>query len=165
MKKLELIPRSNYNTYFVTPDESLCFPLNLDEINYLSHIDLENKTYVEGKGGADSQLPTINRLIAEGKLIERLYQEEVALYTRSFPSRASYKKWMDYFKARGFNVTREALEHNYKAWCMDVKSGYRDEENNYHLFSPCGCNELSFSASRLDEYFDWQETYGLPVFD
>lgn len=165
MKKLESIKRSNYNTYFITTDESLIFPLNLDEINYLSHIDLENKEYLEGKGEVKSDLPTINQLIASGKLIERLYVEEVALYTRKFPQRPSYKKWMEYFKARGFNVTREALKHNYEAWWLDSKSGYRDEENNYFLFTPCGCNQLSFRATRLDDYLDWQETYGHPFRD
>lgn len=165
MKKLELIPRSNWNTYFVTPDEKLSFPLNLDEISYLSHVDLENKTYVEGLGGTPSELPTINKLIAEGKLIERHYQEEITLETNSFSHRASYKKWMEYFKAKGFNVTRAALEHNFKAWILDSKSGYRDEENNYFLFTPCGCNKLSFNVTRLDKHFDWQETYGLPIFD
>lgn len=63
------------------------------------------------------------------------------------------------FIDNGFNVTMEALRHNYEAWYYDLKSGYRDEENGYHLFSPCGCNPLSFSASELIEGNDWQITY------
>lgn len=64
------------------------------------------------------------------------------------------------FQDNGFNVTREAIEHNYNAWRFDMKSGYRDEENGYHLFTPCGCNPLSFRCSSLEEGCeDWQITY------
>ena len=64
------------------------------------------------------------------------------------------------FKDNGLNVTKEAIMHNYQAWRFDEKSGYRDEENNYHLFSPCGCNPLSFRATTLHEKCaDWQHTY------
>lgn len=63
------------------------------------------------------------------------------------------------FKAHGFNVTTEALYHNAYWWSDDYKSGYRDEENGYHLFTPCGCNPLSFTASELVEGADWQKTY------
>lgn len=64
----------------------------------------------------------------------------------------------DEFYKHGFDVTLEAIAHNYEAWCRDLKSGYLDEENRYHLFTPCGCNMLSFRAS---EYVgkDWQTTY------
>jgi len=64
------------------------------------------------------------------------------------------------FKKAGFNVTKEAILHNYDAWCLDMKSGYRDEENGYHLFSPCGCNPFDLRASTLEECCaDWQTTY------
>lgn len=64
------------------------------------------------------------------------------------------------FKEHGFNVTIEALRHNFNAWRADLKSGYRDEENGYHLFTPCGCNPLSFRCSSLEEDCkDWQITY------
>jgi hypothetical protein len=63
------------------------------------------------------------------------------------------------FIDNGFNITMEALRHNYEAWCCDLKSGYRDEENGYHLFSPCGCNPLSFRASELNYGCTWQTTY------
>lgn len=64
----------------------------------------------------------------------------------------------DEFYKHGFDVTLEAIAHNYEAWCRDLKSGYLDEENSYYLFTPCGCNMLSFRAS---EYVgkDWQKTY------
>ena len=64
------------------------------------------------------------------------------------------------FRTNGFNVTAEAVEHNAQAWKRDYKSGYRDEENGYHLFSPCGCNALYFTATELTEDGkSWQETY------
>lgn len=67
---------------------------------------------------------------------------------------------MEEFAQEGFNVTWEALFHNYSAWLDDLKSGYRDEKNGYHLFSPCGCNPLSFRVSELrDDCSDWQTTY------
>ena len=40
-----------------------------------------------------------------------------------------------------------------------LKSGYRDEKNGYHLFTPCGCNPLSFRVSSLEPELDWQITY------
>jgi hypothetical protein len=64
------------------------------------------------------------------------------------------------FKANGFNVTKEALQHNYDAWKKDYKSGYCDDTNNYHLFTPCGCNPLSFRATSLHPQCGyWQYTY------
>ena len=41
----------------------------------------------------------------------------------------------------------------------DLKSGYRDEKNGYHLFTPCGCNPLSLRATSLEKELDWQTTY------
>lgn len=55
------------------------------------------------------------------------------------------------FKEHGFNVTAEAVEHNREAWSFDEKSGYRDEANGYHLFSPCGCNPFSVRAIELED--------------
>ena len=62
------------------------------------------------------------------------------------------------FKEHGFNVTEKALRHTYDAWRDDFKSGYADVENGYHLFTPCGCNPLSFMVSEY-EGKDWQITY------
>ncbi len=64
------------------------------------------------------------------------------------------------FHKNGFNVTARAIYHNMSAWCADMKSGYRDEKNGYHLFTPCGCNQLSFRATSLHKLCeDWQTTY------
>lgn len=62
------------------------------------------------------------------------------------------------FNANGIPVTMEAVMHNYAAWHADFKSGYRGE--GFHLFTPCGCNPLSFRATTLDPSCDdWQTTY------
>ena len=64
------------------------------------------------------------------------------------------------FKKQGFNVTPQAILHNWDAWLGDRKSGYRDEQNGYHLFSPCGCNPFSLRASSLEDCCkEWQTTY------
>lgn len=62
------------------------------------------------------------------------------------------------FAAHGFSVTSEAVWHNFFAWCNDLKSGYRDTDNGYFLFSPCGCNPLSFHAEELNGK-PYQNTY------
>ncbi|MCR4799668.1 MAG: hypothetical protein K5860_04095 [Bacteroidales bacterium] len=64
------------------------------------------------------------------------------------------------FKQNGFNVSKTAIVHNFNAWKKDYKSGYRDEKNNYFLFTACGCNPLRFTAERLNENsIGYQKTY------
>ena len=88
---------------------------------------------------------------------------EYDIYLKEFPH-CDVRKRPDLYAVQaefyehGFHVTLEALAHNYEAWYNDMKSGYLDEENGYHLFTPCGCNTLSFRASE-DVGEDWQTTY------
>lgn len=64
------------------------------------------------------------------------------------------------FAAEGFAVEPAAVRHNLDAWHGDLKSGFRGEK--FHLFTPCGCNPLSFRASPIrDEHRDWQTTYAV----
>ena len=64
------------------------------------------------------------------------------------------------FKQNGFNVSKTAIIHNFNAWKKDYKSGYRDDKNNYFLFTACGCNPLRFTAERLNENsIGYQKTY------
>lgn len=75
-------------------------------------------------------------------------------------SDAKVNKIVRKFRAHGFNVTKEAVMHQYGAWNAGFKSGYRDDENGYHLFTPCGrCNEFALCASTLTDKVDWQTTY------
>ena len=63
------------------------------------------------------------------------------------------------FAENGFNVTEDAIMHNFNCWKGDYKSGYRDDANGYHLFTPCGHNPFSLSATTLVKGLDWQDTY------
>ena len=64
-----------------------------------------------------------------------------------------------FFAEHGYNVTKEAIMFCYNAWSLGGKSGYRDDANGYHLFTPCGANPLCFRLSTLDKRLDWQTTY------
>lgn len=55
------------------------------------------------------------------------------------------------FKEHGYNVTEQAITHNYNAWLSDHKSGYKDKGNGYFLFSACRCNSLYFWVMPLRE--------------
>ena len=170
MKKLADIQRGNDIRCFVSSDNKVSFPLNLSELDYMTPINLYDGTYAERidyRTYEPFDGSTINELIACGKLIEKTIVPQYEVYLEKFencgihPNRLPYKKIIGEFKKHGFNVTRKAIKHNYEAWLVDCKSGYRDEDNDYFLFTPCGCNTLCFTASKLDNMLDWQEeTYG-----
>lgn len=62
------------------------------------------------------------------------------------------------FKEYGFKITKEMIYHNATAWVGDYKSGYRGV--SCHLFTACGCNPLSFTATRLKaKDKSWQIIY------
>jgi len=63
------------------------------------------------------------------------------------------------FRDNGFNVTEHAVLSNFANWRSGFKSGYRDDVNGYHLFTPCGLNPFSLRATTLDSRLDWQTTY------
>lgn len=73
---------------------------------------------------------------------------------------ADVEKVQSFFAEHGYHVTKEAIMFCYNAWVFGAKSGYRDQDNGYHLFTPCGwINPLSFRLSTLDARLDWQTTY------
>ena len=72
---------------------------------------------------------------------------------------ADVEKIQSFFAEHGYNVTKEAIMFCYNAWSLGGKSGYRDDANGYHLFTPCGANPLCFRLSTLDKRSDWQTTY------
>lgn len=162
---------------FLTEKEYITFELpngklvNLFPHKYSAKVDLTNEMYIlesDEEEYESSTLPTFNDLVSEGivkvvSCIERkfdmnnIYQDR---YRVSNLSEKKLKSIINKFKKNGFNVTREAILHNFSCWLGDLKSGYRDEENGYHLFSPCGCNPLSFRATTLHpKCADWQTTY------
>lgn len=162
---------------FLTEKEYITFELpngklvNLFPHKYSAKVDLTNEMYIlesDEEEYESSTLPTFNDLVSEGivkvvSCIERkfdmnnIYQDR---YRVSNLSEKKLKSIINKFKKNGFNVTREAILHNFSCWLGDLKSGYRDEENGYFLFSPCGCNPLSFRATTLHpKCADWQTTY------
>lgn len=56
----------------------------------------------------------------------------------------------------GYKISKDAILHNFDRWVMGYKSGYRDEANNYHVFTPSGDNHLSYAIAELKDYL---ETY------
>jgi hypothetical protein len=111
--------------------------------------------------------PTLGDLIREGLVTEEADFREYEIFPEGFCDAGCghpftgkvVRRIIAEFKEHGFDVSREALVHNYCAWVQDLKSGYRDETNGYHLFTPCGCNALRFSATTLSDDTDWQTTY------
>lgn len=59
---------------------------------------------------------------------------------------AGLPKVVELFKAKGIDVTTEELEHNYMAWRNDYKSQIVTADGKHAIFTPCGCNDLSFTA-------------------
>lgn len=112
---------------------------------------------------APENVTCLNQLNAEGKIIEETHcydEGEVFVgWIRKPLSDKRIETIIKKFHKQGFNVTKESIMHNYNAWCADMKSGYRDERNGYHLFSPCGCNPLQFRVTSINPKCDWQETY------
>lgn len=170
MGKVTDIPMGSYNMLIVLTEKNVEFPINLAYITFMGKVNTDTLEYLKmgDKGYKECTWPTINDLIEDGKAVRKPYGKEYDIDVRGFngcrsvnPSNVpNFRKIQKEFKDNGFNVTIEALEHNFSAWLGDLKSGYRDEENGYHLFTPCGCNPLSFRASELHPQFeDWQITY------
>lgn len=60
----------------------------------------------------------------------------------------------------GLKITTNAILWQLENWMYDYKSGFRDDDSGYFLFSPCGCNAFSITVYTLDEDFaKGQKTY------
>lgn len=138
---------------------------------YGHRLDLKNMLITENQQEIETRtdLPDLNQLIREGYVIDlNIFRSHDIFLPKFKDCRARTKVKFDdefiaelqkEFKEHGFNVTKEAILHNYNAWLADHKSGYRDQENGYHLFTPCGCNPLSFRVASIEPELDWQWTY------
>jgi hypothetical protein len=108
---------------------------------------------------------TLNELRNGNKLIEVFPYDEFNYEKHVYPANITlcetlFRKIQSHFQRNGYKVSIEAIEHCLTAWSADLKSGYRDEENGYHLFSPCGCNPLSLRLTTLSPLCEsWQQTY------
>lgn len=155
----------NDGRYFIRTSDGTAMYL---PIWYGNRLDLDNLLLFTGKENEENpQYPDINELIKEGKVRDATIYRYHDIFLPRFPgcyegpafTSKVIRSVVEEFRANGFKVTREAVVHNYKAWFCDLKSGWRDEENGYHLFTPCGCNPLSFRATSLEKELDWQTTY------
>lgn len=162
LKNIPILTEPTYR-YHIMPNGEM---VDVYDVKYDSKVDIKNLKYISitDEGYNDCTLPTINELYAngiltkEGSCIERDYQVNFRNVTNL--NDADVNLIIMEFKENGFNVTEQAIRHNFDAWRYDEKSGYRDDENNYHIFSPCGCNPLSFRATTLHKQCeDWQKTY------
>ena len=172
LKAMPILSEPSYR-YHILPDGSM---VDVYDVIYTSKVDIEKHLFISiyDEGYDECDLPTITDLYVkgilkeEGSCIEKTYDFNTrnnSLLSKKFHrtgilTTKEIDSIIQDFKDNGFNVTKEAILHNYDAWLHDQKSGYRDENNNYHLFSPCGCNPLSFRATTLHEKCsDWQHTY------
>ena len=154
MRKLNVIENSDsYEVWFETIDG-----IKLDIPYYfLNRIDLKNLILYEND--ETTQFPTLSDLVANNMLVCKRCYTEVDFSYKTFRSTISIKRIQAFFKKNGFNVTEDAIKHNFNAYLMDMKSGFRDEINGYHLFTPCCHNPLSFRLTTLNKNCDWQTTY------
>ena len=104
---------------------------------------------------------TLNDLNHQGGKTVHCYDEVVLNYSHRYVlSPGGLKIIQKRFAKKGYNVTKEAIQHQYDCWKWGGKSGYRDEQNGYHLFTPAGVNPFSLRLTTLHEKCsDWQKTY------
>lgn len=159
MRKFNYLRTANYQT-FLLPNGKM---VDVYKVLYSSKVDLEKGMYIPttSENFETSTLPTFNDLVRDGvvKVISCIKHFDI-----DFDDNVNHLTEEDLlnvqkkFKENGYNVSLKAIKNNYKAWLCDFKSGYRG--NGYHLFTPCGCNPLSFRATTLHRKCkDWQTTY------
>ena len=135
-------------------------------------IDLTNGVIIrhDGKDLTEDDIAkgytTFNRLIADKKAKEVYCYDELdfnmPIYSNdpNIDKIANADEICEYFHNNGYNVTAEAVKWCVENWKSGFKSGYRDEKNGYHLFNPCGRNQLSIRLTTLHPLCeDWQTTY------
>lgn len=164
MKKLEFILEKS-DRCFIFPNGKI---IHLFPYTYGAKIDLENETYISHDSGEEfenSTLPTINDLVEQGILIEASCIEKEHSIRFGVRKRVltnnDIRNIIKEFAEHGLKVSRKAIMHNYECWLGDLKSGFRDDKNGTHLFTPCRHNPLQFHATSLGTHSscDWQETY------
>lgn len=104
---------------------------------------------------------TLNDLNKQGGKTVHCYNEVDLNYSAKFKlNEKILQRIREFFAKHGYNVTTEAISHQYECWRVGLKSGWRDEKNGYHLFTPCGGNPFSLRLTNLHEKCaDWQITY------
>lgn len=104
--------------------------------------------------------PTLNELVKNGVVseVDNSYSISRESWKRNHEiTQEEIGEICSEFRANGYNVTEEAIRHNFGAWTADLKSGYLGDD--FFLFSPCGCNSMEFCAEHIYEDSSYQHTY------
>lgn len=130
-------------------------------LSYDTLFDLQEEKILNPMNIEDYKVATRNGITISTLLHNGLGEVMFGVYSISPKNtdKPDFKAIIDEFAKAKFKVSEEGLIHNYKAWCADMKSGYRDEENGVFIFTPCGCNPLDFSVEYLIDDCDYQTTY------
>lgn len=156
-KKIDLVKDLSKVAYYFETDDGKKLQI---PYYFGNRIDMDNLVLYDENETAD--FPTINQLIADKRLKCCFTYEIIDKTYKIFNDRISIPKLQAFFRKHGYNVTEDAIKHNLICYMTNTKSGYRDDENGYHLFTPCRANYLSFRLTSLnDNCKDWQKTYGL----
>ena len=109
---------------------------------------------------------SVNNFIVRKSKVDKFIESYCAdngitlLIDPKLDKKVNTKKIIKFFRDNGYNVTSEAVNWCFENWKSGFKSGYRDQENGYHLFNPCGGNALSIRLTTLNPLCeDWQVTY------
>ncbi|MBE6244239.1 MAG: hypothetical protein E7108_01790 [Bacteroidales bacterium] len=162
MKKLKVIEgkRDRYLEFTDDNGHKVKFEKMWDSDSKINLVTLEYCTIAD-KEYKNSVWLTLAQLLNAGVVKEGSDLEECSFETdvclEHYKGNLDIDAVLAYFKAHGYNVDRDAVTHNLRAWQDDMKSGYRGKD--YFLFTPCGCNRLRFDAMRLIAGCDWQYTY------
>lgn len=156
-KKIDLVKDLSQVAYYFETNEGKKLQI---PYYFGNRIDMDNLIlYDEDE---TTEFPTINQLIADERLKCCFTYEIIDKTYKIFNDHISIPKLQAFFRKHGYNVTEDAIKHNLICYMANTKSGYRDDENGYHLFTPCRANYLSFRLTSLnDNCKDWQKTYGI----
>lgn len=143
-------------------DENNEFYLPFDKEINLDDGTFEDETCVSI---GDRNTTCLNNILHNGQGIEVTCTDGDTYFENKYPCNFSItqnkvSRIQKYFERRGFMVTQEAIMHQLCAWMQGYKSGYRDNDNGYFLFTPCGLNPLSIRLTTLHPLCKgWQKTY------
>ena len=140
-------------------------------LGYDAVLDLKRGVIIRGSGGLTdkdiekgyvtlSDLKS-NHLAKDVECYDTLdFDMDVYTDDPDIEEKISTDEIVKFFHGNGYNVTKEAVNWCVENWKIGFKSGYLDQENGYHLFSPCGGNPLSIRLTTLNPLCDdWQTTY------
>lgn len=155
MKNLEVLQSTEGKEYwFEVKGLKLQIPYHFD-----AYLDLAHMKYYAPFEEPEGAAIKVDLLVANGLGAFKFGYEIHNFRYKSENPKVDVNKVIEFFKEKGFNVTKTAIQHNYEAWQRGFKSGFLDEKNGYHLFTPCGANPLRFTLTSLCSVTDWQTTY------